>query len=50
MKNIWNKYKRDINNNYFHANHNFDELILALLFLYSVNVITEEKGEILRCI
>ncbi len=47
---LWNKYKRDINNNYFHANHNFDELILALLFLYSVNVITEDKGEILRCI
>lgn len=47
---LWKKYKRDVNNNYFKARHSFDELVLALVFLYSLGIVCEDKGVISKCV
>lgn len=47
---IWNEYRK-INNSYdFPANHNFDNLILAVDYLYLIGLIDlNEQGEICLC-
>lgn len=46
---LWLEYSHDSKNGKYYASHSFDNLILTLLFLYSINTITEVKGVIYRC-
>ena len=46
---LWKRYKTDIDNGLYFAKHSFDNLVLTLLFLYSIDAISEKDGEIERC-
>lgn len=46
---LWNQYLIDKERDKFSANHSFDNLILALIFLYGINAIKEENGLIYKC-
>ena len=46
---IWNKYQNDLSKNIYFAKHSFDNLILTILFLYTIGAITENGGEIIKC-
>ncbi|WP_431199560.1 ABC-three component system middle component 6 [Mucilaginibacter sp. P19] len=46
---LWKKYLADLNNELYFARQTFDNLVLTLIFLYSVQAIKEEKGLIIKC-
>jgi len=46
---LWNKYQNDLKNRRYLSKHSFDNIILTLVFLYSINAITEKNGEITKC-
>ena len=47
---IWEEYKKINNSNEFPANHNFDNIILAVDYLYLLGFIDlNEQGEICLC-
>lgn len=46
---LWKKYLADFNNELYFAKQSFDNLVLTLIFLYSVQAIKEEKGLIIKC-
>jgi hypothetical protein len=46
---LWNEYLYDYNNEMFTAYQTFDNLILTLIFLYSINTIEEKNGIIKKC-
>ena len=46
---MWHVYQSDLKNELYHAKQSFDNLILTLLFLYSINAIKEHNGLIYKC-
>jgi hypothetical protein len=46
---LWRKYKSDHINQLYYAKHSFDNFILTIVFLYSMSLVTEKDGEILKC-
>jgi hypothetical protein len=46
---LWQKYQIDFKNQIYSAKQTFDNLILTLVFLYTIGAITEAHGEIRRC-
>jgi hypothetical protein len=46
---LWQEYLLDFNNKRYKAKHSFDNLLLTLVFLYSINVIEEKNGVIKKC-
>lgn len=46
---LWEQYNKDFANGVYSARFSFDKLILAIVFLYSINAITEKEGEIALC-
>lgn len=46
---IWKKYLSDFNSGCYFAKQTFDNLVLTLIFLYSIHAIKEEKGLIIKC-
>lgn len=46
---LWVKYKSDLNSGLYFAKHNFDNFILTILFLYSINAVSEKNGELVKC-
>lgn len=46
---LWNEYLRDYNSKQYYAKHSFDNLLLTLVFLYSINAIEEKNGVIKKC-
>lgn len=47
---LWEIYTADYKNKIYLANHNFDNLVMALIFLYSINSISEKNGVIRKCV
>lgn len=45
---LWQKYQQDLQDGLYFAKHSFDNLIMTLLFLYSIDAITEESGKVLK--
>jgi len=43
---IWNEFQDDIENNNYPVNHSLDNLMLSIIFLYSINSICEINGKI----
>lgn len=43
---IWDKYQLDIAAKKYFSNHSFDNLILTIIFLFSVGIIDEKNGRI----
>ena len=46
---IWREYQADYSNELYGAKHSFENLILALIFLYGINAIQETDGIIYKC-
>jgi len=46
---LWSIYQKDLIIGKYTAKHNFDNLLLTLSFLYSINAIFEENGKIKLC-
>lgn len=46
---LWNEYQNDYSKRQYSAKHSFDNLLLALVFLYSIGVIEEKEGGVVRC-
>jgi hypothetical protein len=47
---LWKKYETDYENEIYLAKHSFDNLIMTLLFLYSIGSILEKDGVIKKCV
>ena len=45
---LWQKYQKDLQDGLYFAKHSFDNLIMTLLFLYSIDAIKEESGKVLK--
>ncbi|MCF6299591.1 MAG: hypothetical protein L3J52_00470, partial [Proteobacteria bacterium] len=41
---LWETYKVDYKNNSYLAKHSFDNLVMTLIFLYSVGSVLEKNG------
>lgn len=46
---LWSSYKEDVDSQIYNYLHTFDNLIMALIFLYSIDAITEKNGIISKC-
>jgi hypothetical protein len=46
---IWKQYQDDFDSKVYHVKQTFDNLILTLLFLYTIGAIEEYNGEIKKC-
>lgn len=46
---LWSKYQRDYNEKLYYATHSFDNLLLTIVFLYSIGVVEEQDGVVNRC-
>ncbi|GHU98068.1 hypothetical protein FACS189483_05580 [Spirochaetia bacterium] len=46
---LWQKYQTDFNSHAYVVKQTFDNLLLTLVFLFSVGAIKENNGEIIRC-
>ncbi len=47
---LWKKYKLDLENKLYFAKHSFDNFVLTVVFLYAINALTEQNGEITKCV
>ncbi|QNO13314.1 hypothetical protein HYG86_00230 [Alkalicella caledoniensis] len=46
---LWNEYQNDLSKSQYVAKHSFDNLLLTLVFLYSIGVVEEKDGGVVRC-
>lgn len=46
---LWDAYKVDCKNNVYLAKHSFDNLVMTLIFLYSIGSVAENNGVIEKC-
>lgn len=46
---LWSSYKEDVNSQIYNYLHTFDNLIMTLIFLYSIDAITEKNGIVSKC-
>ncbi|MCF6317866.1 MAG: hypothetical protein L3J83_01085 [Proteobacteria bacterium] len=47
---LWKTYKNDYDDEIYVAKHSFDNLVMTLIFLYSIGGISENNGVIRKCI
>ena len=41
---LWKQYQIDYKNEIYFAKHSFDNLLLTIVFLYSIGVVNEQNG------
>ncbi len=46
---LWEDYLVDYKNKVYLAKHSFDNLVMTIIFLYSINSISESNGVIKKC-
>ena len=46
---LWTQYQVDYKNKIYFAKHSFDNLLLTIVFLYSIGTINEQNGVIIKC-
>jgi hypothetical protein len=44
---LWTKYQADYKNEIYFAKHSFDNLLLTIVFLFSIGAIYEQEGVII---
>jgi len=47
---LWDAYNVDYENNVYLAKHSFDNLVMTLIFLYSIGSVSENNGVIGKCV
>jgi len=46
---LWKQYQVDYKNKEYLAKHSFDNLLLTVVFLYSIGAVNEQDGVIVKC-
>jgi hypothetical protein len=46
---LWKQYQADYKNKLYFAKHSFDNLLLTVVFLYSIGAVNEQDGVIIKC-
>ena len=46
---LWQEYQRAFDDEEYSAKHSFDNLLLTLVFLHSINAVEEVDGELRKC-
>jgi hypothetical protein len=46
---LWKQYQADYKNKVYFAKHSFDNLLLTVVFLYSIGAVNEQDGVIIKC-
>ncbi|MGA1847232.1 ABC-three component system middle component 6 [Deferribacter abyssi] len=41
---LWDEYQKDLKNNKYFFKHSFENILLAITFLYSIDVVEEKNG------
>jgi hypothetical protein len=47
---LWTHYQKDFLNGKYNAKQSFDNLLLTLSFLFSVNAVYEDNGKVKKCV
>lgn len=45
---LWQKYQQDLQDELYFAKHSFDNLIMTILFLYSVDAVKEVNAKVVK--
>ncbi len=45
---LWEEYQKDLKSDLYFSSHSFDNLIMTLLFLYSIGIIYEQDGKVIK--
>lgn len=45
---LWEQYQKDMKNGLYFSTHSFDNLLMTLMFLYSINAIIEYDGKVAK--
>lgn len=45
---LWQVYQQDLQNELYFAKHSFDNLIMTILFLYSIDAVKEENLKVVK--
>lgn len=45
---LWQKYQQDFQNGFYFSKHSFDNLIMTILFLYSIDAVKEENAKVVK--
>lgn len=43
---LWEEYQKDLKNELYFSKHSFDNLLMTLIFLYSIDIIFEKDGKV----
>ncbi|MBF0102348.1 MAG: hypothetical protein HQK77_15710 [Desulfobacterales bacterium] len=46
---LWKQYQIDYKSEKYFARHSFDNLLLTIVFLYSIGAVNEQNGVITKC-
>ncbi len=46
---VWDKYQSDFEEGFYFAKHSFDNLVLTIIFLFTIGVVIEKEGQIIKC-
>jgi hypothetical protein len=45
---LWQCYQQDLQDGFYFAKHSFDNLIMTILFLYSIDAVKEENAKVVK--
>ncbi|MBN2964274.1 hypothetical protein JWV37_05750 [Sulfurospirillum sp. T05] len=45
---LWQNYQQDLQNELYFAKHSFDNLVMTLLFLHSIDVVKEVNAKVVK--
>lgn len=45
---LWQMYQQDLQNGLYFAKHSFDNLIMTILFLYSIDAVKEINAKVVK--
>ena len=46
---LWNQYQTDYKAKQYFGKQSFDNLLLTIVFLYSIGVVSEQNGVLVKC-
>jgi hypothetical protein len=49
LDDLWKRYQQDFEKEAIFAKHSFDNLILAIVFLFSIGAVEERDGLLFKC-
>ena len=50
IDNLWGQYQNDFNEKRYYAKQSFDNMILTIIFLYSIGAVKEQDGVVIKCV